>query len=302
MNKKTISSQLLPIFLMGSLFVVIDFLAFLVVGPFESAGIVAFEDPGNFLNVAYFFSILIIFTGVILLIIKFWKKQVIKIIYLGATWILCINVFYPLFLIGFPDVWASLVFSITGATILIGALIKKPEWYIINSIAIFTGVGAIAMIGISLTIPVTIILLIAMAIYDLIAVYKTKHMIDLADSFIDLKLPVMFVIPKKRDYSLLKQTKTLKEKLETNQERDAFFLGLGDIVFPGLLAVSAFHSLSSNGLLMGLSVLVGTLVGFIALMTLVLKGKPQPGLPLLCSGAIVAYVIAGFLLFGFLPL
>ena len=302
MNKKTKASQLLPMFLMGSLFVIIDFLAFLVVGPFEAAGIVAFEDPGDLLNVAYFFTILIIFTGVILLIIKFWKKQVIKIIYIGATWILCINVFYPLFLIALPDVWTSLALSITGGTILIVALLKKPEWYVINSIAVFTGVGAIAMIGISLTIPVTIILLIAMAIYDLIAVYKTKHMIDLADSFIDLKLPVMFVIPKKRDYSLLKQTKTLKEKLADNQERDAFFLGLGDVVFPGLLAVSAFHTLPSNGLLMAISVLIGTLIGFIALMALVLKGKPQPGLPLLCSGAIAAYFIAGFLVFGFPPL
>ena len=289
-------------FVMGSLFVVIDFLAFLVVGPFEAAGMVAFEDPGDIFNVVYFFSILIIFTGVILLIIKFWKKQVIKIIYLGATWILCINVFYPLLLFGIPEVWTSLALSIVGATILLGALILKPEWYIINSIAVFTGVGAIAMIGISLTIPITIILLIAMAIYDLLAVYKTKHMIDMADSFIDLKLPVMFVIPKKRDFSLLKQTKTLKEKLETNQERDAFFLGLGDIVFPGLLAVSVFHTLPSDGLLMAISVLVGTLVGFIGLMALVVKGKPQPGLPLLCSGAITAYLIAGFLVFGFPPL
>ena len=82
MNKKTISSQLLPMFLMGSLFVIIDLLAFLVVGPFESAGIVAFENPGDPLNIAYFFTILIIFTGLILFIIKFWKKQVIKIIYL----------------------------------------------------------------------------------------------------------------------------------------------------------------------------------------------------------------------------
>lgn len=302
MNNKIKASNLFPIFLMGSLFVIVDLLAFLVAGPFKAAGVVAFENPSDPFNVVYFFSVMLIFTGVILLIIKFWKKKALKIIFLAATTYLSVYVFYPLLLIVIPDVQISFFMSIIGALLLLIALIKKPEWYVINTIAIFTGVGVIAMIGISLSIPITIILLIAMAIYDAIAVYKTKHMIDLADSFISLKLPVMFVVPKTREYSLLKETQSLKEKLKNKGERQAFFLGVGDVVFPGLLAVSAFHTLPTNNLLMGLSVLAGTLAGFAALMTLVTKGKPQPGLPLLCSGAILGYLIAGFLLFGTIPL
>jgi presenilin-like A22 family membrane protease len=156
--------------------------------------------------------------------------------------------------------------------------------------------------GISLSVSITILLLATLAIYDAIAVYKTKHMIDLADSVIDLKLPVMFVIPKKRNYSLLKETKSLKEKLKEKEEREAYLLGVGDVVFPGLLAVSAFHNLTTNSLTMGISVLIGTLIGYLGLMTLVIKGKPQPGLPFLNSGAILAYLIAGFLLFGVPPI
>lgn len=302
MNKKSKTQRLMPIILMGSLFVIVDFLAFLVVDPFEAAGPVAFENPGDPLNVIYFFTVILIFTGVILLIIKFHKKQVLKIIYLSATTILSVYVFYPLLILAIPNSTLTFILSIIGALVLLIALIKKPEWYIINSIAIFTGVGSIAMIGISLTVPITILLLAAMAVYDAIAVYKTKHMIDLADSFVGLKLPVMLIIPKKRDYSLLKETQSLKEKLKNKGERQAYFLGLGDVVFPGLLAVSAFHNLPVNGLLMGISVLIGTLIGYVALMTLVNKGKPQPGLPLLNTGAIIGYLIAGFLLFGFPPL
>jgi presenilin-like A22 family membrane protease len=134
--------------------------------------------------------------------------------------------------------------------------------------------------------------------YDALSVYKTKHMIDLASTFVDLKLPVMFVIPKKRDYSLAKETKSLKEKLKESEGRDAFFLGVGDVVFPGILAVSAFHNLSSNGLLIALSVILGTLLGFIALMAVALKGKPQAGLPYLCTGAILGYLLASYLVFG----
>ncbi|MCW3997962.1 MAG: presenilin family intramembrane aspartyl protease [Candidatus Bathyarchaeota archaeon] len=298
MNKKTKTYKYLPIILMGSLFVLVDLLAFLVVGPFEAAGVVAFENPSDPFNVVYFFLMFLVFTGVILLIIKFWKKQVLKIIYLGAVTILSVTVFYPLLLFVLPNSFLSLALSIIGAIVLLIALIKKPEWYVINTIAIFIGVGTIAIMGISLSVSIIILLLVAMAIYDAIAVYKTKHMIDLADSFIDLKLPVMFVVPKKRNYSLLKETKTLKEKLKEKGEREAYLLGVGDVVFPGLLAVSAFHTLASNGLLMGISVLIGTLIGYIALMTLVIKGKPQPGLPLLNTGAILAYIIAEFLIFG----
>ena len=188
--------------------------------------------------------------------------------------------------------------SITAAAILIVALIKHPEWYIIDLCGIIVGVGSIGIFGISLSVFLVIVLLIGLSIYDAISVYKTKHMIDLADAVMDLKLPVMMVIPKIRSYSLLKETKGIKEKLEENEEREAFFLGLGDIVMPGILVVSAFQNIPENGLLVALSVMIGTLVGFAVLMSVVIKGKPQAGLPYLCSGAILGYVVSSLLLFG----
>lgn len=138
-----------------------------------------------------------------------------------------------------------------------------------------------------------------MAAYDAISVYQTKHMIDLADTVLDLKLPIMLVIPKSRKYSLMKETKSLKQKLKDQEEREASFIGLGDIVIPGALVVSTFYNLSSNGLLIALSVMLGTLFGFAVLATsLIIKGKPQAGLPYLCSGAILGYVVSSYLLFG----
>jgi presenilin-like A22 family membrane protease len=302
MNETKKAVDILPILLMAGLFVLVDLLAFLVAGPFEAAGAVAFENPSDPFNLAYFFFILLVFTIIILLIIKFRKKQVLRIIFLGATTLLSIYVIYPILSIFLVDALISLGLSITAAAILLMALVKKPEWYVTNAIALLTGVGAIAMIGISLDISIVIVLLIAMAAYDAFSVYKTKHMIDLADNVMGLKLPVMFVIPKKRDYSLIEETKSLKEKLKDGEERGAYFLGVGDVVFPGILAVAAFHNLASNGFIIALSVLAGTLLGFIALMTYVVKGKPQAGLPLLCSGAILGYLVGAHLLFGSLPI
>ena len=296
-DKKEKGSAVFPMFMMGGLFVVIHLLSLLITQPFEDTGIDVFENPNDPFNLIIFFAILLVVTLTILLIAKFWKKQLIQVIILGSIAYTSFFVFYILLFWVIPDPFAVL-FSIIAAAILVVALIKHPEWYVIDLCGIIVGVGSIGIFGISLSIFLVIIMLIGLAIYDAISVYKTKHMIDLADAVMDLKLPVMMVVPKIRKYSLLKETKGIKEKLEEKEEREAFFLGLGDIVMPGILVVSAFQNIPENALLVALSVMVGTLVGFAVLMTVVIKGKPQAGLPYLCSGAILGYVISSLLLFG----
>ena len=294
---KTRAIDVFPIVLMGGLFVVVDLLAFWITGPFEAAGEVAFENPGDPLNLVFFFVVLIVFTAVILVIAKYGKTRIIQGIFLGSTGLLGVYVFYPL--LGYVFPWQlSLGLSVVIMVVVVGLLVKYPEWYVVDASGIITAVGAIAMLGISLTILIVLALLICMALYDAISVYKTKHMIDLADTLIDLKLPILFVIPKTKEYSLVKQTKGLKESLKEGEKRDAFFMGVGDIVIPGILAAAAVHSISDYGFLIGLSVIAGTLVGFALLMVFVLTGKPQAGLPFLCPGAILGYVISSLILTG----
>ena len=67
-----------------------------------------------------------------------------------------------------------------------------------------------------------------------------------------------------------------EEKLE---KREAFFMGLGDAVIPTVLVISAntFLNAPMFGLINipALGAAIGTLVGYVGLMLLVLKGKPQ---------------------------
>ena len=293
-KKKNLSHELLPIVMMGGLFVVIHFIAMLLVWPFDSAGMQAFEQTDDPLNLIFIFAIILGVTAVILLIAKFWKKQIIQFIILGAVGYTSFWVFIPLFAIIF-SLQMALIFSAILALIFVIALFKYPEWYVIDICGIIVGAGAIAIFGISLGIFLVILLLIGLAIYDAISVYKTKHMIDLADTVMDLKLPVLLVVPKIRNYSLIKETKSLKQKLKDNEERDAFFMGLGDVVMPGILVVASFRFIE-NGLPIALSVMVGTLIGFVVLMTFVIKGKPQAGLPCLAGGAIAGYVISSLII------
>ena len=295
-NKAIDKKEIFAVIIMAFFFILIHGLALLITGTFEEANMQAFEDPDNPINIAYIFIIILVFTVLILIITKFWKKQLIRAIILGAIGYTSAYVFYPLFN-SFTTTSLSIVFSLVFAVIIIVMLYKYPEWYVIDFCGIIVGAGAIAIFGISLGVLLVLILLVGLAIYDAISVYKTKHMIDLADTVMDLKLPVLLVVPKIRKYSFIKETKRLKEKLEEGVEREAFFMGLGDIVMPGILVVATYTNID-NSLPIALSVMIGTLFGFAVLMAFVMKGKPQAGLPCLCGGAIAGYVVSSLLLFG----
>jgi len=295
-NKTIDKKEIFAVVIMAFFFILIHGLALLITGTFEEANMQAFENPDNPINIAYIFIIMMAFTVLILLIAKFWKKQLIQVIILGAIGYTAAYVFYPLFN-SIVTTSLSIVFSSIFAVIIIVILYKYPEWYVIDFCGIIVGAGAIAIFGISLGVLLVIILLVGLAIYDAISVYKTKHMIDLADTVMDLKLPVLLVVPKIRKYSLIKETQRLKEKLEKGVEREAFFMGLGDIVIPGILVVATYSNID-NAFPIALSVLIGTLIGFTILMTFVIKGKPQAGLPCLCGGAIAGYVVSSLVLFG----
>ncbi|MFO8077576.1 MAG: presenilin family intramembrane aspartyl protease PSH [Thermoplasmatota archaeon] len=295
--------QLAPVVIMGLFFVLIYGLALLILHPFETAGIQpAFENPDDPVNIIYIFVIMLVFTGVVLLIAKFWKKQLIQFIILGAIGYTAFYAFFlPAISLLLPNVnaWIVLGISIAAAVFLVFMLYKYPEWYVIDLCGIIVGTSAIIVFGISLAIWLIIILLAGLAVYDAISVYKTKHMIDLADTVMDLKLPVLLVVPKIRNYSLIKETKRLKEQIESDEEREAFFMGLGDIVMPGILVVAVYYTVPT-ALSVVVGTIIGTLLGFSLLMRFVLKGNPQAGLPLLCGGAILGYIVSSLLFFGHL--
>jgi presenilin-like A22 family membrane protease len=281
---------------MGGLFVLTYSLALLVTVPFEAAGLDVYEDPNDPFNVVYFVVALLGITAVLLLIAKYWKRLV-QVVVLGSIGYITFYVFYVFLDTIFSNA-LSLTFSAAAVAVVILMLVKYPEWYVIDATGILLGVGSMAMIGISLSISLVVILLVGLAIYDAISVYRTRHMIALADVVLDLRLPVMLVIPKRRSYSLIRDSKSLKEKIEEGEERDAFFMGLGDVVMPGILVVSAFHNAGDTGLVAALSVMIGTLLGFAVLMVFLSTGKPQAGLPYLCGGAILGYLISTYVLFG----
>jgi presenilin-like A22 family membrane protease len=171
-------------------------------------------------------------------------------------------------------------------------LVWKPEWYVIDVIAVLLGASAIASLGMSLSIELTIILLLGLLTYDFIAVYKSKHMIGLARNIMKMKLPVIMIIPTTLPYSWL----TDDDPFTENSKHKAYIMGLGDLVFPGILVISVQFNLQNP--ILTISTIIGTMVGYAGVSYLVSKGKPQAGLPFLCSGAILGFIISSLIVYG----
>ena len=78
-----------------------------------------------------------------------------------------------------------------------------------NSVGMVVGSGVIVMLGISFVpVLICVFMIAALAIYDYWAVHRSKHMLELADTMIDLKLPVVLVAPKDTSYSFIGQKET----------------------------------------------------------------------------------------------
>ena len=199
----------------------------------------------------------------------------------------------------------ALTLAATVSAALYLALLMEPQWYIVDLVGFLAAGALIAILGISFGILPAFILLIALMVYDAIAVYGTKHMVSLADVVTDMKLPILMVMPDRADYDYTQAPTLAEQRAQPTEQREALFMGLGDVVIPGMLVVSAFIWLPSSPTFLGvganlwaaIGALVGALAGYGILMRLVLRGNPQAGLPLLNGGAIVGYALVYLALF-----
>ena len=205
-------------------------------------------------NILFELFMIFLFTIAVIWLARKGKEVVIKTIVflaLGYSLLLAIMPVIAIldYLLGLNS--GSALFSLICLGIAGGmmyTLHKYPEWYVVNTVGVLVGSGVIVMLGIAF-VPVLIILFMVLAaIYDHWAVNGSKHMLELADTMIDLKLPVLLVAPKDTSYTFLKQDgdvmESAKPRLEAPPEgaemrmakpksRDALFMGLGDVIFPG---------------------------------------------------------------------
>ncbi len=298
-NKKTTLTALIPFIVMGGFLLLVQIISVMLAQPMMDEGMQFTKDPDSVWNSIYYIGLILGFTVVILYAFKKNIKWFIHGFILFAVGSTLYYVFLAISAI-FLDETASIVLTLVLSLTLTVLLYRFPEWYVIDVIGILIGAGVTAIIGISFGVIPTLILLIMLAVYDAISVYQTKHMLSLAEGVMDMKVPILFVIPNHLNFSFRAY------KYDSDAKREAFFMGLGDAIMPTILVVSAnvfitegYMNLPLIGLLNmpALGAALGTIVGFVALMLLVARGNPQAGLPFLNTGAILGYA-AGCLAAG----
>jgi presenilin-like A22 family membrane protease len=293
------TKNLIPFLAMPFLLIAVEIGALLLALPVQASGVVAFQDPESMANPVIFIAIMLAFTAFMLVLIRYDLKKVIAAVIGVSIFLTFVYIFMAVLyaLMGATETATVIVLILSILSTLL--LYKYPEWYIIDGLGILIGAGVAAIFGASLDILPVIVVLILLAVYDAISVYKTKHMITLAEGVIDLKTPILFVIPKRRNYSFIREG---IGKLGDGGERAAFIIGMGDMIMPSILVVSANVFLKGWRLagminLPALGAIAGSLAGLVVLLHFVMSGKPQAGLPPLCGGTILGF-LAGWVLMG----
>jgi presenilin-like A22 family membrane protease len=182
-------------------FLAVQLGALALVAPFEAAGYQAFEDPGDPTNSLVYLVAILVVTGLMLAAFRFDLDTLIRyfIVFSGGVlaWYV-FDVIVPTVTVANVNV---LPIALAGAVAL--ALLVYPEWYVIDVAGVLMGAGGAGLFGISFGLVPAVVLLVALAVYDAISVYGTEHMLTLASGVLDLKVPVVLVIPLSASYSLL---------------------------------------------------------------------------------------------------
>ncbi|WP_436923096.1 presenilin family intramembrane aspartyl protease PSH [Halosimplex amylolyticum] len=188
------------------IFVLVQLGALALVGPFQDAGYQAVEDPDNPTNSLVYVAFILVMTGVMLAIIRFGVDWILRLLLVGTgayVGLFVLRVLVPpVVTVPVGPVELNAV-AWAGAAALGLALWFHPEWYVIDAAGIVMGAGAAALFGISFGVLPALILLTVLAVYDAISVYGTEHMLTLASGVMDLKVPIVLVVPLSLSYSYL---------------------------------------------------------------------------------------------------
>ncbi|WP_280537262.1 presenilin family intramembrane aspartyl protease PSH [Halopenitus sp. POP-27] len=246
------------------LFLLVQLGALVLVPEFVEQGYQPVENPQDPTNSLAYIAAILVATGLMLAAFRFELDQLVRYVIVGSAGLLAWYVFAALV----PPVLAI------GLSVAVSiALLVHPEWYVIDVAGVLMGAGAAGLFGISFGILPALLLLSVLAVYDAISVYGTEHMLSLAEGVMDLRIPVILVIPLSLSYSLLADdfsgaadvhddgdtvdetdadaevdadidrdadaTDAGDTATTDDEGRDAFFIGLGDAVIPAVLVASA---------------------------------------------------------------
>ncbi|HPC10302.1 MAG TPA: presenilin family intramembrane aspartyl protease [archaeon] len=223
MQKRKITFKFILYFLL--IFIVVQAIGLFVANSYATSGLVTgifTKDPNNIWNAVGIFLEILLLTAIILFLRKFSKKSgylvILEFLALFAGLLLFLDIFLVYLLAAIVSLFLVILKYYLSSQ---KRYLKLSIWY--NNCLLAIAIGAAgAIIGLSLGILPVIVFLLLLSLYDIIAVFYTKHMVKLAKIFTKQKVSFLFVIPTKNG---------------------AFQLGGGDLVIPLTICASLFFVL-----------------------------------------------------------
>ena len=235
----------------------------------------------------WIFAAIILGTLLVFLLIKFRKPNVWRIWFLLSV-VITMAFSLSAFMNYILATLLSIVFGIWK--------VFRPNIYIHNLTEIFIYGGLAAIFVPMLNVFAAFALLILISAYDMYAVWKSKHMVDLANFQTKSKIFAGLMIPYKQLPKPRKGEKVVIKKVRTA------VLGGGDIGFPIIFTGVIMKDLMLKvpvfeGFLLAAIISVCTTIALFILLWKAEKDKFYPAMPFLSLGCLVGYLIVQGILF-----
>ncbi len=250
-----------PAFLLTIIFLATQLVALFVGYYFIGQQVSVVADSSSLANSAWFFAYVLLSALVLLLVLKYYKGKNFFVVLEGLLVFSTVNIFLSLF--------SSELIALAAGLIALAIRFLAPKTKQVFLLFATTVVGA--LLGSSLDYIPALALALLLAGYDYLAVFKTKHMVELAKQ-LDSRGAAFSILVKRG--------------------KDSIELGTGDFVIPAMLSVSflkvsAYYALAS---------LIGSAIGLGVMLYFLQKKKTYwPALPPVVGGCLILLAIAYFL-------
>ncbi|MBW2986967.1 hypothetical protein KY336_00305 [Candidatus Woesearchaeota archaeon] len=258
------------------------------------------ERPPVEQKVSYIFIIIAVLVGTAIAfgLIKFKLWRVWKVWFFLAVW-MCVTIAFA----AYVNQWIALAVAL----VLAGWKIFKPNSIVHNLTEMFIYAGIAAILVPIMNLFAAIMMLILISIYDYVAVFKSKHMIKLAQAqskarvFAGLQIPYGGLKEQIKTVPLSKKAaKKVKEKAKKKKKkvklvkvtRRTAILGGGDMAFALLFIGTA---MKYTGFPKAIIIAAVTTAALSFILFHGRKDRFYPAMPFISVGCVLGYLLVAFI-------
>jgi len=171
--------------------------------------------------------------------------------------------------------------SLPVSLLFVIGLILVPEVWVHDLVILIASAGIAGTVGIQMPWQWSVWALVLFSAYDLIAVYVTKHMVDIAHQMLKANAIFAFIIP--ADHTSYRASIS-----QVRPGAGFLVLGGGDIILPMLFACSMLVVSP----VVSMTIIGGAILGLVANHMVLLRAKqPIPALPMITIGCLIGFLI-----------